>query len=328
METASDIPAREDDDRGGERLSCGGSERLARDPLAQQRVDDDVAARLRARSVLADQRGERGLHGRRAAEPVPRARTSADSSPPPSSSTTARSTARCASVSRCQTASNIVCCSASSRLQRRCRSSSVARRLAAAPRAPRPRSRAPAAARRRAGCRRDRRWRRRARPPACMPDRANRASMKAANSSAGNLLQPHHRPGLVERPLRSEHPLHQARLRSGEHVADLALVLHGGAQRVLDRPAVEAADRLELVERDDRPCGRASRRAAPAARTPPAPAARCRDRCGRRETTRRPRRAATRPARSGPRRAPSAPPRAARSARGPAWSSAATSARA
>ena len=67
----------------------------------------------------------------------------------------------------------------------------------------------------------------------------------------GNLLEAHHRPGLVERPPRADHLLHQARLGAGEHVADLALLLRGGAQRVLDAAAVEAVDRLELVERDD-----------------------------------------------------------------------------
>ena len=65
-----------------------------------------------------------------------------------------------------------------------------------------------------------------------------------------DLLEPHHRPGLVEGPARPEHPLHQGRLGSGEHVADLALILHGGAQRVLDGAAIKGGDRLELVERD------------------------------------------------------------------------------
>ncbi len=75
--------------------------------------------------------------------------------------------------------------------------------------------------------------------------------MNAGELVGRDLLEPHHRSGLVERPLRCEHPFHQARFGSGEHVADLALVLHRGAQRVLDRAAVEAGDRLELVERDD-----------------------------------------------------------------------------
>ncbi len=67
----------------------------------------------------------------------------------------------------------------------------------------------------------------------------------------GNLLEAHHRPGLVERPPRADHLLHQARLRAGEHVADLPLLLRRGAQRVFDAAAVEGVDRLELVERDD-----------------------------------------------------------------------------
>ena len=64
-------------------------------------------------------------------------------------------------------------------------------------------------------------------------------------------LQPHHRAGLVERPLHPDHLLHQARLGAGEHVADLPLLLHGGAQRVLDLAVVEGGHRLELVEGDD-----------------------------------------------------------------------------
>ena len=65
-----------------------------------------------------------------------------------------------------------------------------------------------------------------------------------------NLLQPHDRPGLVERPARSNHLLHQARLRAGEHVADLALLLDGGAQGLFDAAAVERGDRLKLIEGD------------------------------------------------------------------------------
>ena len=66
-----------------------------------------------------------------------------------------------------------------------------------------------------------------------------------------NLLEAHHRSRFVERPLRSQHSFHQAGLRSGEHVTNAALLLHRGAQRVLDRTAVERGDGLELVERDD-----------------------------------------------------------------------------
>ena len=68
-----------------------------------------------------------------------------------------------------------------------------------------------------------------------------------------DLLQPHDGARLVERPLRAEHGLHQRGLRAGEDVADLALMLHRRAQRLFDAAAVEPADRLELVERDDDP---------------------------------------------------------------------------
>jgi hypothetical protein len=68
-----------------------------------------------------------------------------------------------------------------------------------------------------------------------------------------DLLQPHDGARFVERPLRAEHGLHQRGLRAGEDVAHLALVLHRGAQRLFDAAAVEAADRLELVERHDDP---------------------------------------------------------------------------
>ena len=66
----------------------------------------------------------------------------------------------------------------------------------------------------------------------------------------GNLLQAHDRSGFVERPALAEHAFHQRRLRAREHVAHLALLLHGGAERVLDAPAVEGRDPLKLVERD------------------------------------------------------------------------------
>ena len=83
-----------------------------------------------------------------------------------------------------------------------------------------------------------------------MPVLRNRASRKRREAVGRNAAEAHDRAGLVERPAAAEHPLHQRRLRTGEHVADLALVLHRGAQRVLDAAAVERADRLELVERD------------------------------------------------------------------------------
>ena len=44
-----------------------------------------------------------------------------------------------------------------------------------------------------------------------------------------DLLQSHHRSGFVEGTARADHLLHQARLRPCEDVADLALVLRGGA---------------------------------------------------------------------------------------------------
>ena len=68
-----------------------------------------------------------------------------------------------------------------------------------------------------------------------------------------NLLQAHDGSGLVERPALAEHPLHQCRLGAREDVAHLPLLLHGGAERVLDAAAVERPDRLEFVERDRHP---------------------------------------------------------------------------
>ena len=66
--------------------------------------------------------------------------------------------------------------------------------------------------------------------------------------SGVDLLEAHHRSGLVERPARAEHPFHQRRFGPRKHIPDLALILDGGAQRILDRAAVERGDRLELVE--------------------------------------------------------------------------------
>src|SRR5206468_11205475 len=66
-----------------------------------------------------------------------------------------------------------------------------------------------------------------------------------------NLLQSHHGTGLVEGATRADHLFHQARLGAGKDVADLALMLRGRADRVLDAAAIEAVDRLELVERHD-----------------------------------------------------------------------------
>src|ERR1041385_1242681 len=68
---------------------------------------------------------------------------------------------------------------------------------------------------------------------------------------ARNLVQSQNRSGLVERAPRSDHLFHQARFGSREYIPDLALMLRGGAQRMLDAAAVEAVDRLKLVECDD-----------------------------------------------------------------------------
>ena len=66
----------------------------------------------------------------------------------------------------------------------------------------------------------------------------------------GNALEPHHRPGLEERPPGSDHLLHEAWLRAGKDVADLALLLDGGPEGRLDRAAVERGDGLDLVQGD------------------------------------------------------------------------------
>src|SRR5918994_2251159 len=49
------------------------SERLPRHPLAQERIDHQVASAFLCQEILFDQRGQRGLNARRAteAEPVP-----------------------------------------------------------------------------------------------------------------------------------------------------------------------------------------------------------------------------------------------------------------
>src|SRR5687768_14317546 len=66
-----------------------------------------------------------------------------------------------------------------------------------------------------------------------------------------NLVEPHHRPCLVEGPPWSNHLVHQAGFGTGEDVSDFPLLLRGGAERMLDRSAVEAFDSLKLVERHD-----------------------------------------------------------------------------
>ena len=107
--------------------------RPARDPFAQQRIDDHVARSFLEQHVLLDERRERrpGCSTVRQAGDAPRfSRVQLDAA---SWSTTARRTSRCGSVSRCHTASNSMSCSASSRASVRCKSSSVARLPAARP---------------------------------------------------------------------------------------------------------------------------------------------------------------------------------------------------
>ena len=87
-------------------------------------------------------------------------------------------------------------------------------------RARRPSSRARAAARRTACCRPGRRSRRRGPASGLMPVLRKSRFDERREQIGGNLLQPHHRSGLVERPLRPEHPLHQTGLGAGEDIAD------------------------------------------------------------------------------------------------------------
>ena len=79
--------------------------------------------------------------------------------------------------------------------------------------------------------------------PGLWPDARLREALldEVGEDVGGNLLEPHHRPGLVEGPARADHLFHQARLRTGEHVAHLALMLRGGPQRVLDMPPLKAS---------------------------------------------------------------------------------------
>jgi hypothetical protein len=49
------------------------SKRLPGDPFAQKRIDDRVSLRLTRDDIVAHERGERGLHGRRPAQTVTRA---------------------------------------------------------------------------------------------------------------------------------------------------------------------------------------------------------------------------------------------------------------
>ena len=80
-----------------------------------------------------------------------------------------------------------------------------------------------------------------------------RSSMNAANSTGSIFSRRMTGPALIEGAFRGEHPIHQRRLRSGEDVADLTLILNRRAQRMLDRAAVEGGHRLEFVERDGQP---------------------------------------------------------------------------
>ena len=85
-------------------MTSAASERPPRDPLAEQRIDDDVAVAFAGEDVFAHERGERRLDASRC-RPGDNARgRRRDSSSRPSSSTAARSAPRCASVSRCHVA--------------------------------------------------------------------------------------------------------------------------------------------------------------------------------------------------------------------------------
>ena len=178
-----------------------------------------------------------------------RARASADSSSRPPCSTTARSTARCASVSRCQTASNIVSCSASRRASVACRCSSADLPAAGGAHV----------------------------VPGFVREALHVVGQVAGEIDDGRaeaglgadaaLREPRldevgedRRPGSSRaaspgRPCRtagagrSSSPSGSARSRRTR--SRPALLLRRGAQRVLDAAAVEAVDRLELVERDD-----------------------------------------------------------------------------
>ena len=81
-----------------------------------------------------------------------------------------------------------------------------------------------------------------------MPVFTKRRSMKSANR-VGEIFWSR-MTGPCRRTTGTNHLFHQTWLGAGEDVADLPLVLGCGAQRVLDAAAIEAVDRLELVERD------------------------------------------------------------------------------
>ena len=231
-------------------LTASRSIRLPRDPFAQQRVDDEVARAFAHHRSCLTSAAKRRLNARGAAETMAGAGVRGEQLA--SALQRPRRAARRAAPASAAARSPRTSCPARRAGGRASRADRRGRRGVAPPAAAhRPRFRARVAARRRADCRRDRRWRRRDRPRARMPLFAKRASIQSANSSAGIFSSRMTGPGLVERAARPDHLLHQARFRAGEHVADLALMLRGGAQRVLDAAAVEAVHRLELVERDD-----------------------------------------------------------------------------
>ena len=111
------------------------------------------------------------------------------------------------------------------------------------------------------------------------PLRANFDSRNVGEQPFVDLAEADDRAGLVERPARRQHPLHQRRLGAGEHVADGALLLHRRAQRMLDVAAVEGGDGLELVEGDRHPLAPRLGDARRAARRRRPPGARCRAPC-------------------------------------------------
>ena len=147
-------PRRASHERAGAAISTS-----PRDPLAEQRIDDDVAPARRARPGPAHQRGSAAARGR-AAEAVAVAHLGGEQLAAVLDDHRAQA-ARWPSVSRCQwprtTSAARPAGGAASRADPR------GRRAGALPRARRPTSRARGAARRRAGCRPDRRWRRRGR---------------------------------------------------------------------------------------------------------------------------------------------------------------------
>ena len=233
--------------------ASGPLERLPRHPLAIERVGHDVRRRRPSSRRPASP-----------ARPAPPARSTCPTgdawcarrptaSRVPSSSTSARSAARWASVSRCHDSSNIVCCSSSSRVSVRCRSSSPAPRRAAVVHVVPGLVRQPLHVVGHVAGQIDDGGA----EAVLGPDAAGlEAPLEhSRRTPSGSIFsQPHHRTGLVERPLRADHALHQRRLGPGEHVAHLRA---GPARRraatCSTRAAVERLDRLELVERDGQP---------------------------------------------------------------------------